>query len=1198
MTTELQQSKMETPPKADVARTRQVSVFGTVRRFLEELEPEETASLVIGGCAMVVNATTNMLYPRIIGTIIDSGSTGKVFGPGSWIPGIAQNLPHLDDDEIQTIGCPYAMFKRLLFSALPLYAAGSLASWLRVSSMKRAIYLIQKRSRKKMYKKLLMQGAPFFHTRASSLLISKLLNDCEEGPKSMVENAFMFLRCCNSVIGGTFNLISISPCLTGLTMTCIPFFGLFVIGYSSIIKRCHRRLKDMVDLAIGQADEVISSIESVMSFGKEADEIDAFSHSLDNCDAIARGVCNSEGVFMGSVLAGFNLSTLLMLYCGSYKMKSGDISAGNLASFILYGGLFGLGVSGLSKIASEVSKAAVSMQRVYEIHDLEEIEDAKATLESVRGSIEFENVSFSYDARSEMPVLRDFNLKIEAGEVLAIVGANGMGKSTAAALLTTLYRPTRGRILLDGVDLCSLSSRWLRSKVFTVVTQEPLLFSMSIEDNLLYGNEDLTDEQLREATRMCDVHDFIESLPDKYRTVVGRRGSLLSTGQKQRLALARALLRDTPCVILDEATSSIDGSSEELVRCIVNRKDKRKTVIVITHHAATLRNVDKVAVLNEGRHGKSPVGGARVGIRVTISDSYHLSGGPFCCFVRVAPIASNWSDSDAPVTIDFISLNVYGLASFRDLPLQPSKLQNTLHFGFLNEARRGLKIDESAHLIFASDAALFSTCSEIDGSSTASYYRYMCTIPPFLPPTVESENVSYKYYVYVTVQYSLGSRTPQRETLHRRLEFAVVGSVYPGIPTLDNVFYPFLPKSEGYLFEGGRVADAVMPKVCMDIIDENYGRDNMFFNYETHLDTLESDSEAAEVRNIHSTSKLLLTRDLNAFWHVWDTMNGSNLSHEPEESYVLRRYNGFIERFTNLILNDTTDEQFEQLRPWFGSMLRPDVSVGCEDDSPSLRREMLQMFYKEVEERHTQAHGATVETLRRAAGDALEVLRETPSDGSLPKFLLITFADSMKTLSFAFRGRRFCTCKLQGFGQLLDANEFTLPTNSWFTVSFDFPDAFLCLQVDVALVRCDSAGPSQTHSSERSVLKRSLFTLGKSTTSVTLYAPMDTAPTFTSSLLSVSYKLELCFHHFPEPSRCLRADARRAELSKLRMLRWDHPVRMLQSESLRVQSRCFSREESVSMVRLLCLAREVCERSNTSGLLRGALALSTTLTIN
>ncbi|KAK1934964.1 ABC transporter [Babesia divergens] len=589
-----------TPVEGEVSNIPEVSVCSVLKRFVNELEYEERLSLLVGGCAMAVNAVTNMMYPRIIGTIIDSGSTGKPVGSMLWYNQHIKTAPPLGGSDATVVGCPYSMFRTLFVSALPLYVAGSLASWLRVYNMKYSIYLIQKRSRRKMFNKLLMQRAPFFHTEASSFLIAKLLHDCEEGPSSLVENIFTFIRCFNSVIGGTMNLICISPTLTGVTMMCIPLFGLFIISYSAIIKKAQRMKRERLDDAISKADEVISNIENVMNFGKETDEIDRFSAFLDRCDSLAKSVCNSEGVFMGSILAGFNLSTLVMLYCGSHQMKSGNISVGNLASFILYGGLLGVGISGLSKIASELSKSSVSMQRVYDIHDLEDVHDEYETVETVTGKLEFENVSFAYGTRADVPVLTDLNLKIEPGEVVAIVGPNGMGKSTTANLLTTLYRPVSGRILLDDVDISTLSSRWIRSKVFTVVTQDPLLFSMSIEDNLRYGNDSVTIEEIHEATKQCDVHDFIESLPDKYQTQVGQRGALLSSGQKQRIALARALLRNTPCLILDEAISAMDGSSEDLVRNVINRNLKGKTIIVITHHAPTLKYASKVAVLKDG----------------------------------------------------------------------------------------------------------------------------------------------------------------------------------------------------------------------------------------------------------------------------------------------------------------------------------------------------------------------------------------------------------------------------------------------------------------------------------------------------------------------------------------------------------------------------------------------------------------------
>ncbi|GFE53698.1 hypothetical protein BaOVIS_011020 [Babesia ovis] len=595
--------------------------------------------------------------------------------------------------------------------------------------------------------------------------------------------------------------------------------------------------------------------------------------------------------------------------------------------------------------------------------------------------------------------------------------------------------------------------------------------------------------------------------------------------------------------------------------------------------------------------GQCHLGSGRVGIQVTVGDSYHLSGGPFCCFVRVAPIASNWSDPDDRVTIDFISLNVYGLVTFRDRLPEPSRLQSNLHFGFLKEARRLLKPNETCHLIFASDAVIFSTCAEIGQSSPECFYRYMCTIPPFVPPTIISDSISCTYYVHTAVQYSSGLHNVQREILHRRLEFSLVGSIYPGVPTLDNGLYPFLPKSEGYRLEGGRVDDSLMPKVCSDIINENYCNGNMFFNYDTQLDQLDSDGGNSELRAAPLSDKFLLSRDLNAYWHVWDTMNGSNLVHEPEESYMLRRYNGFIDRVTNLILKDPTEEQFEQLRPWFGSMLFPGISNDSENITDAPHTGLLQLFYKKVEERHAEVHGTTVESLRQVVGDSLEVQCEEPPDGrSQTNTMHIVHSDSTKTLNFSFDGRRFCVCTLQGFSQRKGSDEFTLPTNSWFTVAFDFPDPFLCLQVDITLARCDYY-TSDKHNTETTVLQRSLFTLGKSQTSVTLFVPISTTPSFISSYLQVSYKLKLCFYHFPETTNISRVESTRIELGKLRILQWDYPLRILQSESLRVQARCFTRDEPTTMEQTLYLARGVSSRSNTSGLLRGGITLSTTLEI-
>jgi ABC-type multidrug transport system fused ATPase/permease subunit len=259
-------------------------------------------------------------------------------------------------------------------------------------------------------------------------------------------------------------------------------------------------------------------------------------------------------------------------------------------------------LSALASLWSDFARARGASERVFELLDREPVVDAGGgeRLDEVNGLVEFEDVGFAYPVRPEVSVLHNVSLRLEPGRVVALVGPSGGGKSTIAALLLRLYDPEQGAIRLDGRDLRSLDARWLRTQIGTVA-QEPVLFSTAVAANIRYGRPEATDEEIEAAARAANAHEFISELPEGYNTEVGERGVRLSGGQKQRVAIARALLKDPPILILDEATSSLDAESESLVQDALERLMARRTSLVIAHRLSTVRNADRVVVLDSGR---------------------------------------------------------------------------------------------------------------------------------------------------------------------------------------------------------------------------------------------------------------------------------------------------------------------------------------------------------------------------------------------------------------------------------------------------------------------------------------------------------------------------------------------------------------------------------------------------------------------
>jgi ATP-binding cassette, subfamily B, bacterial len=311
------------------------------------------------------------------------------------------------------------------------------------------------------------------------------------------------------------------------------------------------------------------------------------------------GIDAGLGIATNLVVTAARLTAIAV---GGLFILRGQITLGTLIAFLGYvGGLFGP-VQGLTGIYQTIQRAYVSLDDIFAILDVQETlgDDPRAMeVTHVRGEVKFENVKFTYEQR-DRPVLNGIDLHVAAGQTVAVVGPSGSGKTTLMALLMRFYDPREGRILLDGIDLKMLKQSSLRRNI-GVVLQDPLLFNDTVRNNIAYGRPNATKEEVEAAAKAANAHAFIQHLPHRYETMVGERGSLLSVGERQRVTIARALIKDPPILVLDEATASLDAESEALVQEALDRLMKGRTTFVIAHRLATVVHADRIIVLRDGR---------------------------------------------------------------------------------------------------------------------------------------------------------------------------------------------------------------------------------------------------------------------------------------------------------------------------------------------------------------------------------------------------------------------------------------------------------------------------------------------------------------------------------------------------------------------------------------------------------------------
>lgn len=444
----------------------------------------------------------------------------------------------------------------------------------------------------------------FFDRTRTSEVLSRLVVDTSVLQTLLVAGAPAGLHDALLLAGSSTLMVTTSPRLAGVILASVPLLILPAFLLGRRVRRLSAAAQDRLAGVHAAAAEHLGAATTVQAFQREPEARRLVDERVEAAFVAARRRFHTEAILATlTVLLIFGLIAGV-LTIGARDLQSGALSAGELTAFVLYALVAARSFGGLTAFYSRLERATGSIERVQQL--LGEVDKIAAPAvpaelpEPPQGRIELDRVTFSYPSRPEAPALRDFSLEVAPGEMVALVGPSGAGKTSIFNLLLRFYDPQGGRVRLDGVDLRDLDPRQARSRI-GLVAQEPAIFDASIADNIRVGRPDASDEEVRAAAGGAAAAAFIEALPDRFGTQLGERGVRLSAGQRQRLAIARALLRDPAILLLDEATSALDAQSEHEIQAALEGATLRRTTLVIAHRLATVRMATRIVVLDQGR---------------------------------------------------------------------------------------------------------------------------------------------------------------------------------------------------------------------------------------------------------------------------------------------------------------------------------------------------------------------------------------------------------------------------------------------------------------------------------------------------------------------------------------------------------------------------------------------------------------------
>ena len=455
--------------------------------------------------------------------------------------------------------------------------------------------------RKQVYAHLHRLGLRFFSDQRTGEITSRLTNDVSKVQSAVTSDLALVLQLSLTLVGSVALMLWLNWRLSLVIFVVVPPIAFAARYFGQLVRTLSRTIQDQLADTTAIAEEAIGAVRVVKAFAREPYEVARYGDAVEDLFDTAKRRAWIVAAFWTSVGFLFLSALVVIFWFGGREVLDDRLTAGALVAFIVYALNIARTVSGASRLYTNFNSAAGASERLFELMDTEpDVDDAPdaRALTSPKGAVELAGVSFAYD--NETTILRDIALDVRPGETVALVGPSGAGKTTLLNLIPRFYDVTAGAIRIDGADVRALTVESVRDAI-SVVAQDIELFGATIAENIRYGRLDATDAEVRDAAVSAHADIFIETLPRGYETEVGERGVKLSGGQRQRVAIARALLKDPAILLLDEATSALDSESEAAVQDALDTLMRGRTTFVIAHRLATVRDADRIVVLDEGR---------------------------------------------------------------------------------------------------------------------------------------------------------------------------------------------------------------------------------------------------------------------------------------------------------------------------------------------------------------------------------------------------------------------------------------------------------------------------------------------------------------------------------------------------------------------------------------------------------------------